>query len=240
MVTAETSREISFANTEREISFADREPTREFSFANRKPKFCLFIAAIILLPGLIFILVWFTLHPFQPHCSLEKFYVPALDKDSGDIRIMNPTTISFQLRFWHGNRHKSIYYDDLNITLSYHRNSSSLPIGNVSIPEFHQRYLQIKHRDETVQTFGVPWEDARMEVSNGKTALFRVDLDTKIRYKNGLWKAGRHELKLGTDVHVNDHGTMKNSLRLSDATVHVNCIHLSIVALSVFILPMLL
>ncbi|XP_026384166.1 protein NDR1-like [Papaver somniferum] len=151
--------------------------------------------------------------PLRPRCSLEKFYILALNKASNHP---NSTAIALELSFWNRNNEKSIYYDNLNMTLYYHSKSLTSPIGNTSIPRFYQQHSHTKHHIEMIQTSGVPWKDAKMKVSNGSAAVFRVYLTMNIRYSNGIWKSRRHELSLGVNVTVNDQGmkSVNSSLRL--------------------------
>ncbi|MCL7023188.1 hypothetical protein MKW94_030828 [Papaver nudicaule] len=174
------------------------------------------IIAIIFSLSLIVLVIWFTVQPIKPHCSLEYFYIPALDKASNDSQAKNSTAISVELSFWNRNSEKSIYYDNLNMTLHYYGKISTLPIGNTSIPKFYQHHMHTNHHAEKIQTFGVPWEDLKMKASNGSSAVFRVDLVTNVRYRNGIWKTRRHELRLGVNVTVNDQGmkSVNRSLRL--------------------------
>ncbi|KAI3948753.1 hypothetical protein MKX01_022167 [Papaver californicum] len=174
------------------------------------------IIAIIFSVALIVLVIWFTIQPMKPHCSLEEFYIPGLNNASNDSQAMNSTAISLELSFFNRNSEKSIYYDNLNMTLYYCGNTLTLPIGNTSIPEFYQQHRHTFHHAETIPTFGVPWEDVKMKVSNGSTAVFRVDLVTNVRYRNGIWKTRRHELRLGVNVTINDQGmkAVNHSLRL--------------------------
>ncbi|XP_026453672.1 uncharacterized protein LOC113355058 [Papaver somniferum] len=183
-----------------------------------------------------------------PAIFLKKFYVPGLDIGSNESQGINTTTISVELSFWRLNNKgreqpKSVYYDSINLAVYYYSDSSDLPIGNISIPEFHHSSGLAAHRSGTVMTLGVPWEKARTEVSSGKTIMFRIELDTKTRYSNGILKSKRHDLRLGTNVTVNDRGSMSfnHDLRLSSAPVQVGgLISLGIVALSVLVLHILL
>ncbi|XP_026400814.1 protein NDR1-like [Papaver somniferum] len=173
--------------------------------------FKLFIAITVSV-SLYFLIMWFTIQ-LRPRCSLEIFYIPALDKASNDP---NSTAISLELSFWNRNNEKSIYYDKLNMTMYYYGKILTLPIGNTSIPQFYQQHSHTKHLTEMIQTSGVPWEDAKMKVSNGSAAVFRVHLTMNIRYSNGIWKSRRHQLSLGVNVTVNDQGmkSVNSSLRL--------------------------
>ncbi|OVA11158.1 Late embryogenesis abundant protein [Macleaya cordata] len=205
---------------------------------SEQPSCCRWCAGFLFSLGLTSLFMWLSLRPSKPTYSIESFYIPVLNKTANDTR---NTTISFDLRLKNENKDKGIYYDALDITLYYGHNLSS-PIGNVSISGFYQGHKKKAHRVETVQTVGVPWETAKQEVSNG-TTIFRVDLATAVRYKIMAWKTGRHKMKLGVNVTVNDQGlkTAKKGVELSCASVHVNdCTTRVSVALLVLILLFLI
>ncbi|XP_026451173.1 protein NDR1-like [Papaver somniferum] len=186
-----------------------------------------------------------------PNIYLKKFDVPGLDgKASNASQVTgNATTISVELSFWNlisygAEQQQTVYYDNINLAVYYFSNSNSkLATGNFTIPEFHHRFAWSTHRTGTIKTLGVPWEEARTEVSSGRMAIFRIELDTKTRYSNGIWKSKRHDLRVGTNVTINDRGTMSsnNDLKLSSALVYAgDCVRVGIVALSVLVLHILM
>ncbi|XP_026437215.1 protein NDR1-like [Papaver somniferum] len=204
---------------------------------------------VIVVVGLFVLFSWLiTAQIHSPKCSIEKFYVPALDKaySSNKNAATSNTTISFDLRFKNQNGVGSgVYYDALNISLYYYEKSNSggdlkrLPIGNVSIPGFYQ--AKVDHRLETVQTFGVPWEEARVALSNRSTTMFRLDLASSIRLKipiRYVMTTDREKLNLGVNVSVNDQGmkTVPGSLRLTSASSHINPCSILVLVLSVLCL----
>ncbi|KAI3962827.1 hypothetical protein MKW92_033431 [Papaver armeniacum] len=210
------------------------------------------VIATVVIVGVIFLVVWLALNRTRsPKCSIEKFYVPALDKavSSNETAATINTTISFDLRLENQNGDGSgVYYDVLNISVYYYQKGNSggdvksLPIGNVSIPGFYQ--AKVDHRLETVQTFGVPWEEARMEVANGSSAMFLLNLNSNVKLKIPLdgvvTSSHRRKLNLGVNVSVNDQGmkTAPGSLRLTSASSqsHINLCSLFVLALSVLCL----
>ncbi|XP_026396551.1 uncharacterized protein LOC113291206 [Papaver somniferum] len=145
-----------------------------------------------------------------PSINIEKFYVPGLNTASNDTEIIKAATISFELCFSYftgaGKRfERRIYYDDIQMAFYYYGTNSNVLIGNISIPAFRQNpYSSFRlYRSLRIETFGVPWDEVRREVSNGGTARFHVGLDTKFEYSTGWWKP---DLNLGANVTVNDHG----------------------------------
>ncbi|PIA30608.1 hypothetical protein AQUCO_05500137v1 [Aquilegia coerulea] len=178
--------------------------------------------------GLIFIaiLYLFGIGFLEPTFSIESFYVPALSKISNDT--VNPF-IFFDLQLYNPNEKRIVHYNPLDVTVSYGRNKSSpilLPnvVGNVSFPGLNLEALNTVHRIEMVSVTGIPWETARQKVMNG-TAVFQVDLKTKVRYEKWPWKTRKYKIRVGSDVRVNDEGRMvrpKNKgVMLSAASVHV-------------------
>ncbi|KAI3977240.1 hypothetical protein MKX01_035970 [Papaver californicum] len=196
---------------------------------DEQPSCCKCCTGFIFSSGLTALLLWLTLRPSSPKYSIESFYVPILNKTSNyNITSSQPTTISFDLRLKNENRNKGIYYDALHLTFFYYfpENSSFLQIGDTTIPEFYQGHLKTAHRVESIQSYGVSWEDVKAKVSNGSTssAMFRVDLDTRVRYKIMLSRTKRHMMRLGVNITVNDEGakSVEKGFRFSSASSHFN------------------
>ncbi|KAI3908009.1 hypothetical protein MKW98_003654 [Papaver atlanticum] len=172
--------------------------------------------------GLTALFLWLGFRTFSPKFSIEMFEVPTLNTTSsskGNSEIIDPT-ITFDLRLKNENLNEGVLYDTIKVTLYYYQLNIStfLPIGNISIPAFYQGHGKKAHRIESILSYGVPWEVAKLEVLNGSTTMFRVDLDTKVRYKYPLWKSKRHAIMgLRVNIPVNDQGVkaVKKGLRLS-------------------------
>ncbi|KAF8410684.1 hypothetical protein HHK36_003217 [Tetracentron sinense] len=163
--------------------------------------------------GLTCLFVWLSLRPSKPSCSVNKFYVPALNKTSNDSQ---NTTIYFEIKLANGNKDKGIYYDDLHISLSYFENQSML-LGNATIPKFYQG-----HKKKAEKNSNVSWKPPSKADSN--EAVFRVDLETAVRYKIMAWQTKRHTIRVSGNVTVNGQGTKssKKGVKLkSRAPEHV-------------------
>ncbi|MCL7034064.1 hypothetical protein MKW94_012917 [Papaver nudicaule] len=179
---------------------------------------CKCCAGLILTPFVIALIVWLTIRSSPPNFSIHKFSVPALNKTSSDFNNSKNinATISFQAKLKNENKEKGVYYDTLNLTIDYYNeNSSSFwRIGNISLPPFYQGREKTATRNNATQSYGVPWEYARMKVRNGTKAKFRVNLETQVRYKSLLWKSKRRRISLKTNITVDDQGKSgANSLR---------------------------
>lgn len=171
---------------------------------------CRSCCGFILTLGLTTLFMWLSLRASKPTCSIQDFYVPALNRSSNSP---HNTTIYLHVKLDNGNKDKGIYYDALNITLYYGQNRS-LPIGNVTVKGFRQGRKKKAHRREAVQTNRVPWDTATRKASNG-TAVFRVDLQTAVRFRIIFWKTKRKKMMVSAVVDVNDHGTkVKKGIKL--------------------------
>ncbi|KAL5698321.1 hypothetical protein ACHQM5_029375 [Ranunculus cassubicifolius] len=147
----------------------------------------------------------------EPTLTIEKFHVSALNITSNGT--LNNNTIYLDLRLVNTNiEGVGIHYNALNVTLYYAQNLS-FPLANVSIPGFFQGYLFVhdkkRHRRRTVTAAtGFPWEIAQQVVILNGTDVFRVILDTKVRYKQLFWQTKHHHIMVGGNVTVNNQGNM--------------------------------
>ncbi|KAL7218069.1 hypothetical protein ACSBR2_011357 [Camellia fascicularis] len=175
--------------------------------------------SFILTSGLTALFMWLSLRTTNPICSIQYFYVPALNKTSNS---QNNTTIYFDLKLDNPNKDKGIYYDTLNLTLYYPPNKT-FPIANQSFSSFYQGHHKNAHRTETVATRGVPWK--KVVAAENLSTVFRVDLVTAVRFKILAWKTKKHRLVVGADVEVNDSGekVYKKGIRLRSGAPERRC-----------------
>ncbi|XP_026381675.1 protein NDR1-like [Papaver somniferum] len=224
-------------------------------FGCEKPVFIgLLLIGVISIAGPVVLLVLLLSpilkdYPKPPICSIEKFYIPALDKSlsGNETAATVNTTISFDIKL--KGQDANVTYDALNISLYYIQKGNisrhlQVPIGHVSIPGFHQQSTEEVHRFETVQTFGVPWKEARSEVANGSNrSMFTVDLASIVMLKKSYidpeygirTTVTRPKLNLGVNVSVNDQGTktVPGSLRLTSASSTISPCSICVLVLSI-------
>lgn len=153
--------------------------------------------------GLTSLFLWLSLRTSNPKCSIQEFYLPALDKSSNN---QNNTTLQFQLKLENTNKDKGVYYDDVNITVYDFPNRSHI-IGRSLIGRFYQGHKKTAHKNGTALTDQKVV--SRAVFANG-SAVFRVDLVTAVRFKIIAWKTKRHKIAVGADVEVNGNGTKVN------------------------------
>ncbi|KAI3441609.1 uncharacterized protein J3R85_002208 [Psidium guajava] len=149
--------------------------------------------------GLTSLFMWLTVRVSKPSCSIEQFYLPALNR-SADTP--TNTTIFMNVKLSNGNKDKGIYYDPVNLTVSYFSDANHTKWPR-TIPGFYQGHHKTAKKNASVATFGVNWTDV---VAKNESSVFRVDLATAVRFKIMFWKTKRHKLMVGANVTLNQVG----------------------------------
>ncbi|XP_038897087.1 protein NDR1-like [Benincasa hispida] len=155
----------------------------------------------IITTGFAALFLWLSLRTHKPKCSIEFFYIPALNQS---LNSPSNSTLLFDLRLKNQNKDKSVYYDSisLNLTLVGAPDGTRRPVGNLTVPGFHQGRDKKAFRKETVEARGVDWK----AVSRNGPVVVRLDFATAVRYKILFWKTKRENLRLGAEVKVNRQG----------------------------------
>lgn len=181
--------------------------------SDRCCKCCL---SFIVTLGLTALFLWLTFRPYMPTCSIEKFYLPALNRS---LDSPANVTIFMDLRLKNGNREKGIKYDPINVTVSYF-NHSGHSVWQGRIPGFYQGHQKKATKNVTVVTAGVNWTDV---AARNESAVFGVDLQTQVRSKIIFWKTKRHKLAVTADVTVNNSGAknVTHGIKLKSDAVEI-------------------
>ncbi|XP_047340450.1 protein NDR1-like [Impatiens glandulifera] len=180
---------------------------------------CRCCTSFILTSGLSVLFIWLSLRASLPTCYIQQIYLPALNKtNSGDNNLTKNTTLFFQIKLDNKNKDKGVYYDALNLTI-YYRSNQTLPIANATLPAFHRGPNKKHYWSQLITTYGIPWDEAIRSASNTSGAVFRVGLETAVRFKISFFKTKRHRLAVGADVAMNDMGTKirKKDVKLSSS-----------------------
>ncbi|KAK6154402.1 hypothetical protein DH2020_008650 [Rehmannia glutinosa] len=156
--------------------------------------------SFIFTSGLTALFMWLSLRTYKPTCSIQHFYVPALNKSDNSSA---NHTIFFDLKLDNNMKDKGVHYDNINLTFFYTQNDSRLLIANYTVPAFYQGHGKKARRKNLVEASGAPWAAA---VSNGSTVGFRVGLATRVKFKIMFWYTKRHSLVVGGDVAVDGSG----------------------------------
>ncbi|ESQ47819.1 hypothetical protein EUTSA_v10021500mg [Eutrema salsugineum] len=165
---------------------------------------CSCCLSFIFTAGLTSLFLWLSLRPDKPKCSIEYFYVPALDKS---LNSRTNTTLNFMVRLANPNRDQGIYYDDVQVSLfntNTTTNSSSL-LANSTVRKFYQGHK--KKAKKWGQALPFNNQTVLRAVLPNGSAVFRMDLKTQVRFKIMFWKTKRYGIEVGADVEVNGNGT---------------------------------
>ncbi|KAK4398475.1 hypothetical protein Sango_1323000 [Sesamum angolense] len=163
--------------------------------------------SFIFTSGFTALFMWLSLRTSKPTCSIQDFYIPALNRSDNSTATRNNHTIRFDLKLDNGMKDKGVHYANISLTFFY---NSTVPIANFTVPEFYQGHNKNTHRRALVDASGLPWAEARDAVANGSTLSFKVRLATRVKYKIMVWYTKRHSLVVGGDVVVNDSGQKVN------------------------------
>ncbi|KAL5978233.1 hypothetical protein ACLOJK_029350 [Asimina triloba] len=172
---------------------------------------CRWCSGFIFTLGLTALFMWLSLRPSAPTLSFEAFYIPALNHTAlSNLSARIPpanVTIAFDFKLRNNNKDKGVFYDDLRLAF-YHAPNRSSPIANLTVPAFYQGFKKTAHRKQGVEVVKdrAFWENVTRAVSEENRTVFRVDLETRVRYKIVGVKTVRHRLRLHADVEVNEQG----------------------------------
>ncbi|CAL9221633.1 unnamed protein product [Arabidopsis halleri] len=167
---------------------------------------CTCCLSFIFTAGLTSLFLWLSLRAGKPKCSIQNFYIPALSKN---LSSRDNTTLNFMVRCDNPNRDQGIYYDDVHLNFSTINttkiNSSALVlVANYTVPKFYQGHKKKAKKWGQVKPLNNQTV-LRAVLPNG-SAVFRLDLKTRVRFKIIFWKTKRYGIEVGADVEVNGDG----------------------------------
>ncbi|KAL1197355.1 Protein NDR1 [Cardamine amara subsp. amara] len=160
---------------------------------------CSCCLSFIFTAGLTSLFLWLSLRANKPKCSIQNFYVPALNKT---LNSRDNTTLNFMVRCDNPNKDQGIYYDDVHLTIS---NTNNTTIANYTVPKFYQGHK--KKAKKPGQVLPLNNQTVLRAVLPNGSAVFRMDLKTQVRFKIIFWKTKRERIEVGADVEVNGNGT---------------------------------
>ncbi|KAL8506137.1 hypothetical protein ACS0TY_017122 [Phlomoides rotata] len=170
---------------------------------------CRCCSSFIFTSGLTALFMWLSLRTSAPTCSIQDFYVPALNKTDNSTTARNNHTIAFDLKLKNEMKDKGVNYANINMTFFYYQNESRSLVGNYTVPSFYQGHGKKARRKNLVEVTGVTWDAAFGAISNGSTVKFRVHLTTRVKFKIMFWYTKRRSLVVGGDVEVEGSGKKK-------------------------------
>ncbi|XP_057781875.1 uncharacterized protein At1g08160-like [Salvia miltiorrhiza] len=147
----------------------------------------LVVIALIAMTGLAVLIIWASVQPKKLHYSIEHGSITGFNLTSDKLS----SNFGFALRANNPNRHVSIYYDRIDVTVAYE--DQKLSVNNVH--PFHQRkrnvtFVDLKLVAKDAAVYGATARDLRMERAAGEVNL-NVKVRAKIRLKVGVFKIHR-------------------------------------------------
>ncbi|CAN1147008.1 Protein NDR1 [Linum perenne] len=163
---------------------------------------CRWCSSFLLTSGFTALFLWLSLRPSSPKCYLQNFSIPSLN------RSLSNSTINFNLSLVNPNLNKGIYYDPVKVSF-FHGSNRSDSLGNFTIPGFYQGHKKKATKGGTIGT----------SLRGGTAGGFRVEMETRVRYKLIFFKTKRHRIDVGADFEVNGEGNKvsSNDVRLKSS-----------------------
>ncbi|CAK9150476.1 unnamed protein product [Ilex paraguariensis] len=150
------------------------------------------LLALIVLVGLAVIIIWLAVKPKRMVYSIEDGSIHGYNLTNNQLN----ATFKFVLRAYNPNTRVSIYYDKIEVTVSY--DDTTLAFN--SVDPFFQHHRNVTKKGLTLVAqgaalYGSVARDLGLEKSSGKVEL-ELRLKAKIRFKVGVWKSRKRTLRL--------------------------------------------
>ncbi|KAJ0973350.1 hypothetical protein J5N97_021309 [Dioscorea zingiberensis] len=149
------------------------------------------LVAFILIILFIILVVWLSLRPTKPRFLLENANVLQFNLSSSTLSSIIQLTISSH----NPNDHVGIYYDTLNVHISYKSQQITLPS---SLPPIYQGHGDVDAWSPFLYGDTIPiapflCEAITQDESAGLLLLF-IKIDGRLRWKVGSWISGHYHL----------------------------------------------
>ncbi|XP_047945264.1 uncharacterized protein LOC125191880 [Salvia hispanica] len=145
---------------------------------------CICVALFIpIIWSLIVILITLSYVGVKPRFYIQELYIPSLNtSNSPTLNFSNPnTSIIIDLKFKREIAYVEIRYENINLTLFYGPNRTSL--GSAVVAGFKQGRRKVARRRAVVEARGLPWEEAFERVSGGSGVEVAVEMATGYRLR---------------------------------------------------------
>ncbi|KAJ9178036.1 hypothetical protein P3X46_009954 [Hevea brasiliensis] len=150
------------------------------------------ILALIVLVGLAVLITWLVIKPKQLVYTIENGTVSNFKLNYNHLN----ASFDFGIRVRNPNRRISVYYDSIDVSLSYDDQTIAFntlepfhqPMGNVT-----QLKAKIEARDVALSN-GLS-RDLRLDKASGKVQL-DVRIQARTRFKVGIWKSKHKTLRI--------------------------------------------
>ncbi|XP_072988792.1 protein NDR1-like [Typha latifolia] len=176
--------------------------------------FCRCCLGVLLTLGFVALFLWLSYRPIKP-----RFYLTAFSLLPSPIVTDNLTALaSFTLEIENKNKELGIDYDPISLSLSLNSTTTTNSSAAATIPGFYQGHQRTADKSGYFAGDGRTPAARAAKVSNG-SAVFRVVVESAIRYKTFARKGRRHKISVAGEVAVDKEGkkTGKKGIRLQSA-----------------------
>ncbi|KAK9280314.1 hypothetical protein L1049_014002 [Liquidambar formosana] len=152
----------------------------------------LILLALIVLVGLVVLITWLVVKPKRIVYTVEAASVSGFNLTHDHLS----ADFDFMLRSVNPNRKVSIYYDSMEVMVSYYDNI----LAFAEVQPFYQprqnvTQLEVKPVAKSAALMESASRDLRLEKSSGGVEL-DIRVKARIRLKMGAWKSRRRTLKV--------------------------------------------
>uniref|UniRef100_A0A5B7AW29 Late embryogenesis abundant protein LEA-2 subgroup domain-containing protein n=1 Tax=Davidia involucrata TaxID=16924 RepID=A0A5B7AW29_DAVIN len=151
------------------------------------------LLALIVLVGIAVLILWLAIKPKRFVYTIEDGSVHGFNLNNDDH--FN-ATFDIVLRSYNPNGKVSIYYDKMEVTVSYEDEMMAFnTVDPFFQPHRNVTRLEVKLMAQDVSLIGFAAKNLRLEKSSGEVEL-DVRVKAKVRLKVGVWKSGHRTLKI--------------------------------------------
>lgn len=136
-------------------------------------------------------------------CSLDDFYIAGLPIT--DMSNFNQSIIYIKLHFQNTDEGgNDVYYENLNLTISYYASTGIVQLISYDIDGFHQVDKETDRYAYVVTTQRNSWKDIPKNMTSPSQVVFRVDLVTVVRFRDYISgvKSKKREIMAWAKVEV--------------------------------------
>ncbi|OVA17927.1 Late embryogenesis abundant protein [Macleaya cordata] len=150
------------------------------------------LLALIVIVGLTVLITWLVIRPKKLVYTVEAGKVEQFNIHYNHLN----ATFDFVLRAYNPNKKVSVYYDSIDVSVSY----DDQPIAYQTVQPFFQprrniTRLELKPTGQAVPLQGSVSRDLRLEKSSGEIQ-FEVRVKARIRFKVGRWKSSHYTVRV--------------------------------------------
>ncbi|KAF9599026.1 hypothetical protein IFM89_033371 [Coptis chinensis] len=160
------------------------------------------IIAILVLVGLVVLITWLVIRPKKLVYTLESGRVSGFGLHRDQLN----GTFDFTLKAYNPNRRVGLYYDSIQVTVSYDYETIAFQtLKPFFQPRHNVTHFEVKTVAQSVALLPSVAKDLRLEKSSGEIEL-KIRLKARIRFKVGIWKSSHYNLKVvcsQVEVHPN-------------------------------------